>query len=290
MPAWLCRGRPVNGGGRPLVMGIVNVTPDSFSDGGRHFSFSDAVEFGLRLVGEGADILDIGGESTRPGAAPVPAAEEARRVVPVVRELARQVQIPVSVDTRKAAVAEEALSAGACIVNDVSALTHDPEMGAVARRHNAGVILMHMRGTPETMQDKPEYGDVVGEVTACLRERLDALEMEGIRRETMCVDPGIGFGKTVEHNLKLLANIGTLRLLGRPVLIGLSRKSFLGSLTQRAVGDRLAGSIAAAAWCLARGADILRVHDVGETRDAVAVVSALTARVRGGEDQSGNEA
>jgi dihydropteroate synthase len=147
-----------------------------------------------------------------------------------------------------------------------------------------------MRGTPETMQDKPEYGDVVGEVTACLRERLDALEMEGIRRETMCVDPGIGFGKTVEHNLKLLANIGTLRLLGRPVLIGLSRKSFLGSLTQRAVGDRLAGSIAAAAWCLARGADILRVHDVGETRDAVAVVSALTARVRGGEDQSGNEA
>jgi len=276
--SWMCRNRAISLERAPLLMGIVNVTPDSFSDGGLHLCARDAIAHGLKLAEDGADILDIGGESTRPGAEDVPAAEEAARVVPVIEELARLVEIPISIDTRKASVAASAMDAGACIINDVSALAHDPAMPGLARDRGAGVVLMHMRGNPRTMQNAPEYGDVVEEVAVYLGGRIDALEKQGLGRETICVDPGIGFGKTLEHNLDLLANLGRFRALGCPLLIGLSRKSFLGSLTRRPVGNRLAGSLAAAAWCAACGADILRVHDVAETGDAMAVISALAGR------------
>jgi dihydropteroate synthase len=284
--SWICRNLVISLESAPLLMGIVNVTPDSFSDGGMHLSAGDAVKHGLKLAEEGADILDIGGESTRPGAEDVPAAEEAARVVPVIEELARLVKTPISIDTRKASVAAMAMDAGARIINDVSALTHDPAMPGLARDRGAGVVVMHMRGNPRTMQNAPEYDDVVEEVASYLGSRIDALEKQGLSREAICVDPGIGFGKTPEDNLDLLANLGRFRALGRPLLIGLSRKSFLGSLTRRPVGNRLAGSLAAAAWCVACGADILRVHDVAETADTRTVIKALASRAGAGVPRS----
>jgi len=256
-------------------MGIVNVTPDSYSDGGVHFDPDRAVEHGLRLASDGADILDVGGESTRPGAAEVPAEEELRRVLPVIRGLAARCGIPVSVDTRKAAVAEGALEAGASIVNDVSALVHDPEMTATVLRAGAGVVLMHMQGTPADMQNAPCYGDVVDEVAGWLKARMKCAVEAGLDPETLCLDPGIGFGKKPEHNISLLGGLDRFVRLGRPVLIGLSRKSIVGILTGRGTSERLAGSLAGAVFAAMRGAHILRVHDVRETRDAVAVVSAL---------------
>ena len=254
-------------------MGIVNVTPDSFSDGGRYLDPEAAIRHGLQLAAEGADVLDVGGESTRPGAAEVGAEEEIARVVPVVQALSGAGH-RVSIDTSKSFVAERALAAGASIVNDVTALG-DPEMAGVVARAEAGLVLMHMKGTPRTMQNDPTYGDVVGEVRDFLAGRLTVAIDAGVAEERVWLDPGIGFGKTVAHNLELIERLGDLRTLGRPVVLGASRKTFLGKLTGREVDDRLAASLAVAVLGVARGANVLRVHDVAATRDALTVTEAV---------------
>jgi len=275
-PVWHCRGQVLRFDARPLIMGILNVTPDSFSDGGRLADPGAAIAYGLQMAHDGADIIDIGGESTRPGAAPVPAEIESARILPVLRGLAGQTACRLSVDTTKAAVAAAALDAGAQIVNDISALTADPAMAALARRHNAGVILMHRQGLPATMQDNPRYDDVVREVAAWLRQRVAAAVAAGLDPRTLAVDPGIGFGKTTRHNLQLLANPAAAGVPGRPLVIGLSRKRFLGEITGRGQpADRLPATVAALAWVIPAGAQVLRVHDVAAARDAVLVVQAL---------------
>ena len=261
---------------RPLVMGVVNVTPDSFSDGGDFADPAAAIAHGLRLRAEGADIVDVGGESTRPGAAPLDPAEEARRVVPVVAALARA-GIVVSVDTRRAVVMRAALAAGAVIVNDITALADDGAIAAV-REAGASAVLMHMQGEPGTMQREPRYADVVGEVLALLAARVDACVAGGIARERIAIDPGIGFGKTVAHNVALLAATRRFVATGLPVLIGVSRKSFIARLSAgEAPKERLPGSLAAALFAAAQGAAILRVHDVAATRQALAVWRAIAA-------------
>lgn len=254
-------------------MGIVNVTPDSFSDGGRFGSVEAAVRQARQLMDEGADILDIGGESTRPGAAPVPAAEELDRVLPVLERIADS-PVPLSIDTYKPEVMVAALAAGASMVNDVKALREPGALDAVVRS-DAAVCLMHMRGTPQTMQLDPNYGDVVGEVCAFLHDRIAACEAAGIDRERIVVDPGFGFGKTKAHNIDLLRHLDKVTALGLPVLAGLSRKSVLGTITARNVGERVPSSVAAALVAVYRGAAIVRVHDVGATRDALAVYGAI---------------
>jgi dihydropteroate synthase len=260
------------------LMGIVNVTPDSFSDGGRYLDPQSAIEHGLELEREGAAILDVGGESTRPGAAPVSAAEELRRVVPVLEALATQRSgAQLSIDTAKAPVAAAALDAGATFVNDVTALRHDPDMAELVARSGADCCLMHMLGEPRTMQRNPRYQDVVGEVKAFLEARMAFAVAEGIAEERIVLDPGIGFGKTIEHNLELLRRLDELVALGRPVSIGTSRKSFLGRLTGSEVGDRVAGTIATNVLAYERGARVFRVHDVAPARDAL-VVTAATVR------------
>jgi dihydropteroate synthase len=257
-------------------MGIVNVTPDSFSDGGRHATAEAAVAHGLDLVCQGADILDIGGESSRPGAEPVSTEEELHRVLPVVRGLAAAADVPLSVDTTKSEVARQALEAGAHIINDITALRGDPAMAEVVRAYGAGVILMHMQGTPATMHLEPHYDDVVREVRAFLDTRLQAAADLGIAELQVVLDPGIGFGKTAAHNLELLAHLETFQSLGRPVCLGVSRKRFLGHLLGRPVEERLAGALAVAGFALGRGAvQVLRVHDVGPTRDVVEVFQVL---------------
>jgi dihydropteroate synthase len=276
MSQWQLRGHTLDLSTRPAVMGIVNVTPDSFSDGGRFAGAEAAVAHALELVRQGADLLDVGGESSRPGAHPIPLEEELARVVPVVRELARRTTVPISVDTTKAEVARQSLDAGAHVINDITALRGDPAMVDVLRDHDAGVLLMHMQGTPATMQLAPTYGDVVAEVYAFLEARLQELEQVGIAGRRLAVDPGIGFGKTVEHNLRLLAHLGRFQQLGRPVCLGVSRKGFLGKVLGRTLDERLAGSLAAACYALGnRSAQILRVHDVAATRDAVELYHAI---------------
>jgi dihydropteroate synthase len=253
---------------RPRVMGIVNVTPDSFSDGGQHASTAAAIAFARRLVDEGADILDIGGESTRPGAAPVSVDEELARVLPVL-EATLGLGVPLSVDTLKPEVMRAAIDAGVDIVNDVQALRRPGALEAVAASAKVGVCLMHMRGDPRTMQQQTGYDDVVAEVTAFLRDRLAALNEAGIAAERITLDPGIGFGKTVEQNLELLRRQRELLVLGRPLLLGWSRKSTLGAMTARPVDARLPASLAAALAAVAQGARIVRVHDVAATVDAL---------------------
>jgi dihydropteroate synthase len=262
---------------RPLVMGIVNVTPDSFSDGGRFLDPAAALDHALRLVDEGADLLDVGGESTRPGAAPVPLDEELRRVIPVITGLAGRVAVPISADTMKAEVARQALAAGAAIINDVTALTGDPAMTEVVCAAGAGVILMHMQGTPQTMQLSPSYPyGVLAAVDYYFASRLQELPGLGISPERAALDPGIGFGKTAEHNRDLLRDLKQLTRFGRPVCLGVSRKGFMGKLLNRPVGERLAGSLAVAAHAVNQGAaQILRVHDVAATRDVVTVLEWL---------------
>lgn len=276
---WQIRNRRLDLADRPLVLGIVNVTPDSFSDGGR-FSTSDAaVAHGLQLVAQGADMLDVGGESSRPGAIPVSEEEELARVVPVVERLASQVEVPISIDTYKAATASRCLQAGASIVNDITAL-RDPAMAPLIAQTGAGVILMHMQGTPATMQLAPRYDDVVGEVRRFFQDRLQESLNKGIALEQVALDPGIGFGKKTEHNLTLLARLAEFQDLGRPVALGVSRKGLLGRLLDRPLEKRLAGSLAIASDALSQGSvQILRVHDVEETRDAVTVLTAVR-RVR----------
>jgi dihydropteroate synthase len=261
--------------GLPLIMGVVNVTPDSFSDGGLFLDADAAVEHGLRLVDEGADILDVGGESTRPGAEPVGEEEERERVLPVVERLARDAGARLSIDTTKLAVARAALDAGATLVNDVSAFRFDPGMAALVAETGAGCCLMHMLGEPRTMQEDPRYDDVVSDVKAFLEERLAFAVSEGIDEERVWLDPGIGFGKTVEHNLELLRRLDEIVAIGRPVVVGTSRKSFLGKLVGgRDEHQRLPGTIATNVLALERGASVFRVHDVAQNADALAVAAA----------------
>jgi dihydropteroate synthase len=265
---------------RPLVMGIVNVTPDSFSDGGRHAGVEAAVAHGLALVAEGADILDVGGESTRPFSEPVAEAEELRRVAEVVRRLAAESGVAVSIDTSKAAVAERAIDLGAEIINDVTGLEGDPRMLDVARATGAGVCVMHMQGTPQTMQLDPRYSDVVAEIHAYLAARRDMLIAAGIPLERICLDPGIGFGKTHEHNLALMRHAGRFLDLGAPILVGHSRKGFLAKLAERSLGrpateaGRDAATAGAACSLAAQGVQIVRVHAVGLVRTALELYSA----------------
>ncbi len=271
---------------KPLVMGIVNVTPDSFSDGGLAASAAAAISHGIELVRQGADILDIGGESSRPGAAPISLEEELARVIPVVRGLGAACQVPLSVDTTKAGVAAQAIVAGAHIINDISALQADASMARVLCDSGAGLILMHMQGTPATMQVNPRYLDVVTEVRQFLEARLQYAVDNGIAAEQVVLDPGIGFGKTVEHNLRLLARLEELQGIGRPILLGVSRKGFLGKILNRPLDQRLAGSLAAVAHGLAkRSIEMVRVHDVAPTRDIVDLLWAINQahELRGGE-------
>jgi dihydropteroate synthase len=272
---WQLRDRVIEFGARPLVMGVVNVTPDSFSDGGHFLDPAMAIAYSLKLNAEGADILDLGGESTRPGAEHVPLDEELHRVLPVMTTLANGAPIPISVDTMKPEVARRCLEAGAAIINDVAGFS-DPDMIAAAAEYQAGVIVMHMQGTPRTMQRNPHYEDVVREVGEFFEERLRVLGESGIPREAVCLDPGIGFGKTLEHNLTLLANLGAFARFGRPLCLGVSRKGFIGKLCGREKGERMPGSLAVACFAAARGeAHVIRTHDVAPTRDAAVLVEAI---------------
>ena len=258
---------------RPVVMGVLNVTPDSFSDGGRYVGLAEALAQAERLAADGAAIIDVGGESTRPGAMAVSVEEELRRVIPVIERLAGSLAVPVSIDTRKPEVMRRALAAGASMVNDVAALGAPGAIEAVAGT-DAAVCLMHKQGEPGSMQDEPRYGDVVEEVRGFLRERAAACVSAGIARSRLVVDPGFGFGKALEHNLELLRNLGRIASDGLPVLAGLSRKRMIGALTGRDEGERLAGSVAAAVVAAMHGARIIRAHDVRETADALRVVAA----------------
>jgi dihydropteroate synthase len=259
---------------RPVVMGVLNVTPDSFSDGGRYFDVPRALDRAGQMAADGAAVIDVGGESTRPGSAPVDEDEELRRVLPVVERLAATLSIPVSIDTRKPAVMRRAIAAGASMVNDVTALRAPGAIEAVAES-GAAVCLVHMQGEPGTMQDAPAYADVVGEVRVFLRARAAACEAAGIARSRLVVDPGFGFGKALEHNLALLAGVPALAELGRPVLIGVSRKSMFRRLLGREVDERMPASLAAGLAAVARGAAVLRAHDVRETADALRVWTAV---------------
>jgi dihydropteroate synthase len=259
--------------GEPQVMGVVNVTPDSFSDGGEFLDATAAIAHGRELLAEGADVLDIGGESTRPGAEAVSSEVELERVVPVIEGLAGG-EKQVSIDTSKAAVAAAAIDAGATIVNDVTALG-DPEMAALCAEREVALILMHMHGKPRTMQEDPTYDDVVDDVKALLAERVERAVAAGVKEERIWVDPGIGFGKTVDHNLQLLRRLGELLTLGRPILVGTSRKSFLGKLSGAPVDQRLGGTIATCVLAVANGATAVRVHDVAPVREALAIEAAI---------------
>lgn len=259
---------------RTLVMGILNVTPDSFSDGGRYFTQEQALRHGVEMVEQGADLLDVGGESTRPGSDPVSEVEEWRRVGPVIRDLTHKVDVPLSVDTMKAEVAAKAIEAGASIVNDVSGM-REPAMVRAVATGRVGAVVMHMLGNPKTMQTHPQYDDVVGEVRSFLSERIRALETAGVASEAVAVDPGVGFGKTQDHNLGLLRNLDRIVALGHPVVVGVSKKSFIERLGGGEPGERLSGSLAAATLAVAKGAHVVRVHDVRETVRAMRVADAI---------------
>ena len=264
--------------GRPLIMGVVNVTPDSFYDGGRYLDAEAAVAHAVRLVEEGADLLDVGAESTRPGADAVNEAEERRRVIPVVTAVAKAVTVPISIDTSKAAIAREALDAGAVLVNDVTALRGDPAMVDVVARSGAGIVLMHMYGTPRTMQQAPRYDDVVEEISEFFEERIRFAMTHDIVRRQIILDPGIGFGKLLVHNLTLLAQLRCFVQFDCPLLVGVSQKAFLGQLVDRPVQERQWGTAAAVAMAVDRGAGILRVHDVRAMKDVVQVTAAISQR------------
>lgn len=265
-------------GRRPLLVAVLNLTPDSFADGGRYLNPERAIERAFELQEQGADLIDVGAESTRPGAAPVAAEEEIERLHPVLRVILPRLRVPVSVDTMKAEVAERFLAMGAACVNDVSGLECDPRLAEVAARHRAVLIINHMRGTPRSMQESPRYDDVVADVTRSLRERTVRALAAGVTRERIVVDPGIGFGKRLEDNLDLLAHIEQLRSLGYPILIGCSRKSFLGQLTGRPVEERQAATAATTALAALRGVRLVRVHDVRETADLLKVLDAIDGR------------
>jgi len=277
---YVVRGQDLLSGGRKAVVGILNVTEDSFSDGGKYAERESAVARGIEMATQGADIIDVGGESTRPGARPVNAKEEMEKVIPVIRDLVAEGVNSISVDTTRSEVAEKAIQEGACILNDISGMTFDPRMLHVAAASEASVILMHTRGRPETMQDDLVYDDLMGEVCSYLEGAMDLAMGEGIPAERICLDPGIGFGKSLEQNLELISRIGELRSLGAAVMVGASRKSFIGLLTGADVEHRMPGSIGAAVAAAMKGADMVRVHDIVETVQAMAVVSGMEGPVK----------
>ncbi|MBM3333591.1 dihydropteroate synthase [Candidatus Sumerlaeota bacterium] len=290
---WTCRDRALDLG-RVCLMGILNVTPDSFSDGGRYFDTHAAVARARKMAAEGATIVDIGGESTRPGSEGVSADEEMRRVMPVIEQLAGD-DLIVSIDTSKAAVARAALEAGARVVNDITAMRGDPQMAEAVAQYGAGVVLMHMQGTPRTMQANPIYSDVIVDIGDCLRERYAAALRAGISADRVVFDPGLGFGKTVDHNLEILRRLGEFGNLGRPILVGPSRKSFIGAILDVGVNDRLEGTAAAVAAAVLAGASIVRVHDVRYMLRVVRLCEAIRGRrsqrseVRGQRVEQENE-
>lgn len=268
--SWCLSRRSIPRTRLPALMGILNVTPDSFSDGGRFNSVEAAVSRALQMNEDGADIIDIGGESTRPGAERVSQEEELRRTIPVIQKLAGQLRVPMSIDTTRAEVARRALDAGAEIVNDISGLTFDRDMLEVCRKADAGICVMHIQGTPQTMQQNPQYGNVVSEVIEFLQQQVDRCLMAGIPAERMCVDPGIGFGKTADHNLELMSAVPKIQqALQRPVLIGHSRKRFLSKILGRTIDEQSAGTIGVAVALAELGTDVLRIHDVRAVRDAL---------------------
>jgi dihydropteroate synthase len=277
MSRWVAKGQTIMSDGDPVpkVMGIVNATPDSFSDGAQAGSLETPVDRAHRLVREGADLLDLGGESSRPESEPVPLEEELRRVIPVVERLGPELTVPLSIDTTKAEVARQVLKRGASIINDITALRGDPQMAGVVAESGAGVVLMHMQGTPHDMQRDPRYGDVAAEVLEFLAERVEWCQRQGIPRDRMAVDPGIGFGKTFEHNLELLRKLDRFATLGCVLLVGTSRKRFLGTLTGRSLADRAIGSVVSSLASCRKGAKVVRVHDVGAMVDAIKVWTAL---------------
>ncbi|MGP0067457.1 MAG: dihydropteroate synthase [Isosphaeraceae bacterium] len=277
MARWNARGRTILGVDDPVpkVMGIVNLTPDSFSDGGQIADREEALAHARRLVEDGADLLDLGGESSRPGSEPVSLSEELRRIVPAVEALSDRLDVPISIDTTKAEVARRALEAGACIINDITAMSGDPDMGRVAAESGAGVVLMHMQGVPSTMQEDPRYADVVREVYDFLARRADWAESIGIPRDRIAIDPGIGFGKTIEHNLEILRNLRRFDTLGCAVVIGTSRKGFLGKITGRALPARATASVVSSLAACVQGARVVRVHDVAPMVDAIKVWGAV---------------
>lgn len=273
-----CRGKVFDLSDRTLVMGILNVTPDSFSDGGKYDSVDSAVEAALKMEEEGADIVDIGGESTRPGSEPVPFEEELKRVIPVIEGIRKHSDVVISVDTYKSAVAEEALNRGANIVNDISGFHFDPRMPEVVKKYDAGVILMHIKGTPKDMQKDPVYRHIIDEICEYLTESVNMAEECGINRENIVIDPGIGFGKKFEDNYLLIRYLREFKSLGYPVLVGPSRKSFIGNLLNLPVGERLEGTISAVCCAIMNGVDIVRVHDVKEVKRAVKVADAIVGK------------
>ena len=260
---------------RTHIMGILNVTPDSFSDGGRFHRFEDAIAQGMRMIQEGADIIDVGGESTRPGSDPVTLEEELSRVIPVISTLAQKTEVPISIDTYKSEVARRALDAGAQMINDISALRFDPEMKKIAGEYQVPVVLMHIKGTPKDMQKDPSYDDVIGEIAQYLRESIQLAQEGGVEKERILIDPGIGFGKRLVDNLNILKNLREFSILKCPILIGCSRKSFIGKILDLPLEERLEGSLAALAVAIMNGASIVRVHDVKESKRVADLVDAI---------------
>lgn len=260
---------------KTCLMGILNCTPDSFSDGGRYISPDDALLHAADMVASGADIIDIGGESTRPGARPVTADQEIERVVPVIEKLKRSLDIPISIDTNKASVAQTALESGASMVNDITGLKGDPDMAKVVAAFGVPVIAMHIKGRPQTMQNAPCYKDLISEIIDSLRESIDIARFNGIAEDMVIIDPGIGFGKTLEHNLRIIRELYRFKTLGRPIMVGPSRKSFIGQVLNREVEGRLMGTAASIALAIANGASIVRVHDIKEMRDVAIVSDAI---------------
>ena len=260
---------------RTHLMGVLNVTPDSFSDGGKFFKLEEAIKQGLKLTEEGVDMIDIGGESTRPGSEPVTIEEELRRVIPVIEELTKRIKIPISIDTYKSKVAKEALDSGASMVNDISGLRYDPEMKKVVAKYDVPVVLMHIQGTPKNMQENPRYDNLLEEIKNYLSESISIAEEAEIDENKIIIDPGIGFGKTLEDNLKILKNLVEFKSLGRPIMIGVSRKSFIGKILDLPTDERLEGSLASMAVAIMNGANILRVHDVKESKRVAKLVDAI---------------
>jgi dihydropteroate synthase len=270
-----CRKRTLKLGKRTLLMGVLNITPDSFSDGGLFFDKEKAIAHGIRMVEEGADIIDIGGESTRPGSKPLELDEELRRVIPVIESLSKKVGVPISIDTYKSAVAQRAIEAGAEIINDISALNFDPNLAQVAAKENTPLVLMHIHGTPETMQKNVYYESLLSEILHSLKDSIRMAESAGVDPRQIIVDPGIGFGKTVEDNLFIIKNLYEFRILGKPILLGTSRKSFIGKILNAEAGDRLEGTLSSIAIGVLNGAHVIRSHDVLQTRKAIAVADAI---------------
>jgi dihydropteroate synthase len=270
-----CRKRTLTLGKKTLLMGVLNVTPDSFSDGGLFFDKEKAISHGLKMVEEGADMIDIGGESTRPGSKPLELQEELRRVIPVIESLAKKLDVPISIDTYKSTVAQRAIEAGAEIINDISGLHFDPSLAKVAAKEDTPLVLMHIRGTPETMQKNIHYDSLFSEILQYLKESIQRAESAGLDPRQIIIDPGVGFGKTVEDNLLIIKNLYEFRILGKPILLGTSRKTFIGKILNTEVGDRLEGTLSSIAIGVLNGAHIIRSHDVSQAKKAIAVADAI---------------